>query len=81
MSNTPHTLAEEFPNQLEAIHALKVSDPRFAKVLAEYDDVNDQIHRSETRVDMLSEEAETALRRRRLTLKDQIAGALSVAAK
>ena len=79
MSNTPHTLGEEFPGQLEAIHALKVSDARFAKVLEEYDDVNDQIHRSETRVDMLSEEAESALRRRRLSLKDTIAQALAAA--
>ncbi|MBB4102864.1 YdcH family protein [Allorhizobium borbori] len=79
MSNTPHTLGEEFPDQLDAIHALKVSDARFAKVLEEYDDVNDQIHRSETRVDMLSEEAESALRRRRLALKDAIAQALSAA--
>lgn len=79
MSNTPHTLGEEFPEQLDAIHALKVSDARFAKTLEEYDNVNDQIHRSETRVDMLSEEAETALRRRRLALKDTIAQALSAA--
>ena len=77
MSNTPHTLGEEFPAQLDAIHALKVSDTRFAKILDEYDDVNDQIHRSETRVDMLSEEAESALRRRRLALKDAIAQALA----
>lgn len=81
MSNTPHTLGEEFPGQIDAIHDLKVKDARFAKVLQEYDEVNDQIHRSETRVDLLSEEAENALRRRRLALKDAIAGALSTAAK
>ena len=80
MSNTPHTLNEEFPGQLTAIHALKAKDVRFAKLLDEYDDVNDQVHRSETRVDLLSEEAEQALRRRRLSLKDAIAGALAAAA-
>lgn len=78
MSNTPHTLGEEFPDQIEAIHALKAKDGRFAKVLDEYDEVNDRIHRSETRVDKLSEEAETALRKRRLVLKDAIANALAV---
>lgn len=77
MSNTPHTLGEEFPGQLEAIHALKAKDVRFAKLLDEYDDVNDQIHRSETRVDLLSEEAEQTLRRRRLGLKDAIASAIA----
>ncbi|MCX8998861.1 YdcH family protein [Rhizobiaceae bacterium BDR2-2] len=77
MSNTPHTLGEEFPDQIEAIHALKARDARFAKILAEYDEVNDQIHRSESRIDTLSEEAENVLRKRRLTLKDTIAGALA----
>lgn len=77
MSNTPHTLGEEFPGKLDAIHALKAQDSEFARVLEEYDDVNDQIHRSETRIDAISEDAETELRRRRLALKDKIAAALS----
>jgi uncharacterized protein YdcH (DUF465 family) len=42
MSNTPHTLGEEFPGQLVAIHALKAADPRFARILEEYDSVNDR---------------------------------------
>ena len=77
MSNTPHTLGEEFPGKLDAIHALKATDARFARVLDEYDEVNDQIHRAETRIDTVSEEAETALRKRRLALKDAIAQALA----
>ncbi|MGE4372966.1 MAG: YdcH family protein [Xanthobacter sp.] len=79
MSNTPHTLGEEFPDQLEAIHALKAKDTHFAGILDEYDDVNDQIHRAETRIDTITEEAEAALRKRRLTLKDQIAATLAKA--
>ncbi len=39
MSNTPHTLGEEFPGQLEAIHALKAKNARFAQILEEYDSV------------------------------------------
>lgn len=77
MSNTPHTLGEEFPDQLEAIHALKEKDAQFARLLEEYDEVNDQIHRAETRIDTVSEDAETALRKRRLALKDAIASAIS----
>lgn len=50
MSNTPHTLAEEFPGQSEAIHNLKTSVLRFARLLNEYDQVNDQIHLSETNI-------------------------------
>lgn len=77
MSNTPHTLGEEFPGQLEAIHALKAADPQFARLLAEYDAVNDRVHRAETRLDTLSDDAETALRRARLSMKDAIAAALA----
>lgn len=77
MSNTPHTLGEEFPGKLDAIHALKVADPRFAKVLEDYDEVNDQIHRAETKIEPTSQENETALRKRRLLLKDEIEKAIS----
>ena len=79
MSNTPHTLGEEFPGQMGAIHALKAKSAEFALVLKEYDDVNDKIHRAETRLDAISDEAEAALRRQRLALKDTIAAALSKA--
>ncbi|MGQ3674589.1 YdcH family protein [Xanthobacter sp. TB0139] len=79
MSNTPHTLGEEFPGQLEAIHALKAKDAHFAGILDEYDAVNDQIHRAENRIDTITEEAEAALRKRRLALKDQIATTLAKA--
>lgn len=41
MSNTPHTLGEEFPDKMDVIHALKVADPQFARILEEYDKVND----------------------------------------
>ena len=77
MSNTPHTLGEEFPGQLEAIHALKAKSAEFARILEEYDEVNDQIHRAETRIEPVSEDAEVMLRRQRLALKDRIAEALS----
>lgn len=80
MSNTPHTLGEEFPGQLDAIHALKVRDEAFAALLAEYDEVNDLIHKAETRVEPVGEDTEAGFRRRRLAIKDQIAAALSAAA-
>lgn len=76
MSNTPHTLHEEFPAEGQKISALKVSDPRFAKLLVEYDAVNDKIHRSEARLDLLTDAEEEDLRKTRSHLKDQIARAL-----
>lgn len=77
MSNTPHTLAEEFPGQMDAIHKLKISDVRFARLLLDYDDVNDQIHRAETKIAPIDQAAENNLRKRRLQIKDAIAHALS----
>jgi uncharacterized protein YdcH (DUF465 family) len=76
MSNTPHTLHEEFPAEKQKISALKAADPHFAKLLVEYDAVNDKVHRSETRLDLLTEEEEEHLRKARSRLKDQIAAAL-----
>ena len=76
MSNTPHTLHDEFPAEAQKISALKASDAHFAKLLIDYDVVNDKVHRSETRLDLLTEEEEEHLRKARLRLKDQIAAAL-----
>lgn len=76
MSNTPHTLHEEFPAEAQKISALKVKDTHFAKLLVEYDQVNDKVHRAETRLDLLSEAEEEVLRKTRSRLKDQIATAL-----
>ena len=76
MSNTPHTLGDEFPDQMDAIHALKAKSPEFAHVLTEYDAVNVKIHRSYTRLDAISEAAEADLRRQRLMLKDKIVASL-----
>lgn len=79
MSNTPHTLRDEFPDQIDAIHALKLANPDFARILEEYDEVNDQIHRAETRIDAVSDDVEESLRKQRLALKDKIVQALSKA--
>lgn len=72
MSNTPHTLQEEFPGEAARITELKTSNARFAKLLGEYDEVNDKVHRAESRIDTVSEDHEEALRRNRSRLKDQI---------
>ena len=73
MGNTPHELAEEFPDMADRIHALKTSDSRFARLVEEYHEVNRQIHRIETRVEPASEDVEEEFKRRRVRLKDEIA--------
>lgn len=79
MSNTPHTLSEEFPGQMDKIHELKISDAHFARLLREYDEINDQVHRAETNIDPVEQLVEVDLRKRRLRLKDEIARYLSQA--
>jgi len=79
MSNTPHELAEEFPADIDKMHALKVSDAHFGKLFDEYHEVNGKIHRAETDVEPMSDEHQVALRKERLALKDQIAKMLSAA--
>jgi uncharacterized protein len=79
MSNTPHTLHDEFPAEAHRISALKNSDPRFAKLLVDYDVVNDKIHRSEIRLDLLTDAEEETLRKTRMQLKDRIQAALKAA--
>jgi uncharacterized protein len=77
MSHTPHELADEFPNAAEKIHLLKAHDPHFATLVEDYHAVNRQVHRAETRVEPMTEAAESALRHRRAHLKDNIARLLA----
>lgn len=77
MSHTPHELHEEFPDQAEALHALKVGNPHFAKLADEYHVVNREIHRIETEVEPATDEHLEDLKKKRLSLKDQIAGMIS----
>lgn len=73
MSNTPHELAEEFPEKADRIHLLKMSDTHFRKLFDEYHDVNRAVHRAETLVEPMEDLAEQELRKRRMVLKDEIA--------
>lgn len=69
----PHAIHEEFPADAGIIHKLKVESTRFARLLDDYDDVNDQVAGAESRQTPMSEEAEADLRKRRAHLKDEIA--------
>lgn len=72
MANTPHELAEEFPEFIEKMSTLKVSDKHFAKLANDYHDLNRKVHAAETNVAPREELAEIDLRKRRGALKDEI---------
>lgn len=77
MTNTPHELAEDFPGMEERIHALKTSNAHFARLMEEYHAVNGKVHLAETNVEPVDQSAETAMRKQRLALKDEIARMLA----
>ena len=77
MSHTPHELAVEFPEKAAQMSALKQSDAHFAKLADEYHAVNRAVHRAETNVEPVSEQAEGEMRKSRAALKDQIWSILS----
>lgn len=76
MSHVPHELAEEFPDKVEKIHALKGADAHFRKLFDAYHEVNRAIHRAETNVEPTDELHETRMRKERMRLKDQISAML-----
>ena len=77
MSHTPNQLDEDFPGMAERMHALKTSNNHFARLVEEYNELNREIHRVETRVEPTSEDVEEELKRRRVRLKDEIAEMLA----
>ena len=79
MTHVPHELHDEFPEAGEALHRLKGENPHFAKLADEYHTVNREIHRIEAEVEAASDARAEELKKRRLTLKDEIAQILRAA--
>ncbi len=79
MSHTPHELAEEFPEHVEKMHALKLEDAHFARLFDEYHTVNRAIHRAEALVEPVEDLVEQDMRKTRMRLKDEIYGMLVAA--
>lgn len=72
MSDTPHELAEEFPEFVEKMHELKTGNTHFARLFDDYHEVNRAIHRAETDVEPADDFHQEEMRKKRLALKDQI---------
>lgn len=79
MTHTPHELAEEFPEHVETIHKLKMSNPHFAKLAERYHTLNRDIHRAETDIEPTDDLHAEEMKRERLRLKDEIFGMLQKA--
>ncbi len=79
MSNTPHELAAEFPNDHALLHALKVQDPHFVALAERYHAVNGEIHRIEAGIENTSDDYAETLKKQRLALVDEIAALIAKA--
>jgi len=72
MSNTPHELSEEFPEDAGKMHQLKLENAHFTKVFEDYHTINRAVHRAETLVEPVDQQHEAELRQQRMRLKDEI---------
>lgn len=77
MAHTPHELAEEFPEHIEKMSALKTSNAHFAKLFDAYHEINRAIHVAETDVKPTDDFNMEHMRKQRMALKDDIYGMLT----
>lgn len=76
MSHVPHELSEEFPEEAQKIHELKQNNPRFSKLTDDYHEVNRKIHRIESEIEATSDAFLEDLKKKRLSLKDEVSAFL-----
>ena len=67
-----HDLAHEFPEFKDAIHNLKMTNNHFARLFGEYQDVEKEVRRIEQDIELVSDEIAEDLKKKRLSLKDEL---------
>lgn len=67
-----HDLHHEFPEHHDAIHDLKMNDAHFARLFAEYHEVDHEVHRIETGAENTSDDYLNERKKVRLHLKEQL---------
>jgi hypothetical protein len=67
-----HPLVKEFPEYKDKIHELKTSNSHFRKLFDEYDEIDKEVLRSEELIETHSDEFVEELKKKRLSLKDQL---------
>lgn len=76
MSLEKHDLVHEFPELRDRIHQLKTTDAHFARLFAEYHQLDHEVHRLEQGVEVSSDDYLEQQKKHRLALKDQLYSAL-----
>lgn len=67
-----HDLIHELPEYKDRIHELKISNTHFAKIFAEYHDIDHEIHRIEEGIETPSDDYVEELKKKRLHMKDEL---------
>jgi hypothetical protein len=76
MSLEKHDLVHEFPELRDRIHQLKTTDAHFARLFAEYHQLDHEVHRLEQGVEVSSDDYLEQQKKHRLALKDKLYSAL-----
>ena len=72
MPITHHQLSVDFPEYRQAIRDLKMSNPEFAKLTKQYDELDDEIYRIEAEIETPSDEYTESLKMKRVEIKDKL---------
>ena len=67
-----HDLVHELPEMRDRIHELKTSNNHFARLFDEYQEVTKQVELMEAEVTPAETSREEELKKRRLSLKDEL---------
>lgn len=67
-----HDLLPEFPEYGEKIHQLKVNDAHFRKLFDEYHELENEIHRINTGIEVGTNEHAHELKAKLLFIKDEL---------
>jgi len=72
-----HDLHHEFPEHVDRIHQLKTENSHFARLFEEYHTVDKEVRRIEQALETPSDDYTESLKKKRLSLKDQLYGMLA----
>ena len=67
-----HDLLHEFPEHQEKIHQLKIDNPHFRELFDEYHELEHEIHRINTGVEITTDEYLHSLKGKFLFIKDEL---------
>lgn len=72
-----HSLANELPEHKERIHEMKQENMHFHRLFNEYHDVDKLVHRIESGAENTADEYLLEMKKKRLSLKDELLSMLT----